>query len=987
MKKLLILALTTCLVIFLTPPAKAGVFDREFAVSLDTLITNNYQDVLDLWYQEGIQDNIEFSDVILPNTFNLDEGSLINDPSYLEFLDQNDLPVESNGDVFIFKKLSANEKVTFNVTVNQTGLYKIGLDYYSETTSIHEIELALKVNGSYPFYEASQLTLKTFFETTNEFNQDRYGNDIMPNATQKRMWYHDDFKDASRLYPEGLLFKLDEGVNQIEIETVNGYFLIGQIYVENQKELISYDTYIGNMVDLKHDHYIEIEAENVSLKNNVSIRYGTDRNPTNTPFGLIEARLNVLDGATFDNSGLTVYYDIEVPQTGLYYITFKAVQNKQNTRVFRTLTIDGKIPFEEAKTISFDSGSWQNYTVGDHERNYGFLLEAGTHRIGLTVNSAPYRKIYQDITKVMRGVNDLALDIKKLTGNQIDENRDWEITDYLPNLATDLNQFAEIIESDYNLYVEITENAKDSDISAGLKMAYGWLYELAAAPNSVPKNINRLIGTTASVMQRLGIILPLVIDSPLTIDKFYVHGSEAWIKPANPGFFEGIWYEIQRFFASFFSDQFGIIKEPNELNIWVNRSRQYVNLMQQMADNGFTQDTGIKVNISLMPNEDKLILATASGTQPDLAMGVAGWRPYDFAIRNSLVDLSTLDGFDELTTHMMPGAFMQLIYQDGVYGIPETQNFNVLFYRRDILNNLNLDVPDTWDDVLDMLPELQRYGMNFYSMLSSTSAFKSFGATMPFIMQHGGKIYTQDALRATLDSEEVISAMTLMSDLFTVYALPLEVGSFYNQFRYGNIPVGIGDFGMYIQLLFAAPEIAGLWDIAPLPGIELNGVVNRSYDGASTSSMIFKNSSKQLEAWEFLKWWMSTETQTLYAENLMTAFGAEYMWNTANVDAFMQMSINASHKSVFLEQWQWVLDTAKTPASYMLEREISNAWNRIVYDGVNVRVAMEDAQVVVNKEIFRKMVEFEFINTQGEVLKPYLLPTKENLDEWVIGHD
>src|SRR5690606_84664 len=151
--------------------------------------------------------------------------------------------------------------------------------------------------------------------------------------------------------------------------------------------------------------------------------------------------------------------------------------------------------------------------------------------------------------------------------------------------------------------------------------------------------------------------------------------------------------------------------------------------------------------------------------------------------------------------------------------------------------------------------------------------------------------------------------------------------------------------------------------------------------------MIFKNSSKQLEAWEFLKWWMSTETQTLYAENLMTAFGAEYMWNTANVDAFMQMSINASHKSVFLEQWQWVLDTAKTPASYMLEREISNAWNRIVYDGVNVRVAMEDAQVVVNKEIFRKMVEFEFINTQGEVLKPYLLPTKENLDEWVIGHD
>src|SRR5690606_25395460 len=112
-----------------------------------------------------------------------------------------------------------------------------------------------------------------------------------------------------------------------------------------------------------------------------------------------------------------------------------------------------------------------------------------------------------------------------------------------------------------------------------------------------------------------------------------------------------------------------------------------------------------------------------------------------------------------------------------------------------------------------------------------STAFKSFATTMPFIMQHGGELYTEGALGTALDSEAAIAAMTLMTDLFTVYALPLEVGSFYNQFRYGTMPVGIGDFGMYIQLLFAAPEIAGLWGIAPLPGIERDGIVDRSYDG------------------------------------------------------------------------------------------------------------------------------------------------------------
>ena len=59
--------------------------------------------------------------------------------------------------------------------------------------------------------------------------------------------------------------------------------------------------------------------------------------------------------------------------------------------------------------------------------------------------------------------------------------------------------------------------------------------------------------------------------------------------------------------------------------------------MQQMVDDGFTKETGIKVKISIMPSEDKLILATSSSTQPDLALGVAGWRPYDFGLLEMLL--------------------------------------------------------------------------------------------------------------------------------------------------------------------------------------------------------------------------------------------------------------------------------------------------------------------------------------------------------------
>jgi len=501
--------------------------------------------------------------------------------------------------------------------------------------------------------------------------------------------------------------------------------------------------------------------------------------------------------------------------------------------------------------------------------------------------------------------------------------------------------------------------------------------------DAIPRRIETLSGTSGSALYRLGIILPLMIQSPLTIDQFYVHGDSSTLPQVQAGFFLTIWVGIQRFFASFFSDQYRDSTNPNEIVVWVSRSRQFVNLLQQMVDAQFTPITGIPVRVNINPNEDKLILASSAGKQPDIAMGIAGWRPYDFAIRNNVYDLSTFSDFKDVSNRFYPGSFLQLIYQDGVYGLPETQNFYLLFYRQDIMQRLDLSVPSTWNDVIGILPELQRFGMNFYSMLSSNNAFKAFVQTMPFIRQFGGKIFSEDGLQAAYDDPKTIEALTLMTDLFTTYSLPLEVGSFYNEFRYGRLPIGVGDFGMYISLLHAAPEIAGLWNIAPLPGVMQDGVVNRSFDGSSTSAMMFQQTKKPNEAWSFMKWWTSASTQLDYAENLISAYGPEYLWNSSNIEAFGEMSWDEQHRQTILDQWQWINDTAKTPASYMVERELSNIWNKVVFQGVNLRTAIEDSLIVSNKEIRRKMIEFQFIDAQGNILKPYILPTKETIDLWI----
>lgn len=971
------------MVVFVGALANLNVKANGPANELEDVNTNtnlNYTSVLNKWKNEGVVDSRNFIAVVAPFDFIFDEGMYVKEDSYQTFLEEENLIDQGDENVYDF---SNSNEISFTVEVPETALYVIDLDYYSVNQTIRDIEYQIYIKGELQYFEASNLSLKNYWTNDADFNIDRYGNDIMPTADLLSTWIHSQVVDVQRLQKEQLRHYLVEGENTITIKKISGEFYLGQIYIRNFEDTISYEEYLDLHKDttIIRDAVIPIEAENPIYRNDLGVRYGTDRNANVTPFSLVENRLNVVDGGTFNTSGDSITYIIDVEKAGMYNITLKTKQLKNHSMVFRKILINNEVPFKEAETIEFSySSKWKNTKLGD---GYLFYLEEGSNTLTVSVNASPLLKIYEDVTFVMNEVNRLDLDIKKLTGNDPSKDRDWEIDRYIPNLASDLLNYSKILENAYLSLNELNKTTKNSEITINIKKASETLYYFSNNPNNIPKELTKFSQGTSSIIQKLGLIIPIILDQPLTMDKIYVHGTDYKVPKAQANFFVNFWVGLKRFIMSFFNS-YDDKPADDEIEVWVNRSRQYVNLMQQMVDDSFTKDTGIKVKISIMPNEDKLILATSSNTQPDVALGVAGWRPYDFAIRNALVDLRELEGFYEVAERFKPGAFAQVIYQEGVYALPETQNFSLLFYRHDILNTIGIDIPDTWQDVLDILPELQRYGYNFYNRLSSTNAFKAYIDTMPFINQFEGVLYSNDLLEANLTHPNTIEAINFMAELYTIYSLPLEVGSFYNQFRYGSLPIGIGDFGMYVQLLNAAPEIAGLWSVAPLPGV-LNdeGIVNRSYDGASTSAVIFKNSDKVDEAWDFVKWWTSDNVQLSYAENLMTSLGPEYMWNTANVNAFSEMSWSEEHKSVIIEQWEWIFDTPKTPASYMMEREISNIWNKIVYDGVNTRIAISDSEIIINKEITKKMIEFGFINNQGNVVKPYIFPTPDNIESWV----
>ena len=135
--------------------------------------------------------------------------------------------------------------------------------------------------------------------------------------------------------------------------------------------------------------------------------------------------------------------------------------------------------------------------------------------------------------------------------------------------------------------------------------------------------------------------------------------------------------------------------------------------------------------------------------------------------------------------------------------------------------------------------------------------------------------------------------------------------------------------------------------------------------------MIFSNTKKKNEAYQFLKWWLSSQTQLQYANDLQTKYGSDYIWNTANHVALAGMSYPLAHKKVILEQWSWQKEALRHPASYILEREVSNAWIAIVTQGEPFQARTDEATLAPNREIMRKLTEFGYFDKDGNKLKDY----------------
>ncbi len=403
------------------------------------------------------------------------------------------------------------------------------------------------------------------------------------------------------------------------------------------------------------------------------------------------------------------------------------------------------------------------------------------------------------------------------------------------------------------------------------------------------------------------------------------------------------------------------ITYASPVQVWSTFSQEQNKIYQELTDQYFTPETGIDVKITSIPYagyEQKYLLAAISGDVPEV--GVSGsLGPADLGVRGAAVDLRQRFGneYEKVRNNMYPGLMRSFDFMGSAFGLPIQTNVYPMLVRTDILNQMGLSIPDTWNDLYKVLPKLHSQNRNFATAFGIGPAV--YADISMFIWQKGGDIYSDDKKRSGLDSPEAIKAFTEFTELFTKYKIPMEI-NFFMDFTKGNIPLMIAPFWEYSSLVFGAPELKGKWTLSLVPGtISKDGSVNHAaYIGGETL-ILFKNAKCIDDGFKWVKWFLDCKIQSELAKLVPERIKGG-MFIPANRFAMENLPLPQDHVKVIVGQAAASVAPAFAliPAS-ITHRYFNFAANKAVLQGKDPEKAIREAAEEMNNELLRKQKEFE----------------------------
>ncbi len=845
----------------------------------------------------------------------------------------------------------------FSFEILSSGFYNIGLDYSAGGKKGGDILLDFMVDGAFLFSQAKQVNLKRSY--TNEvfpFKTDVNKNQLRPQQIEIKRYSTEYFSDNNGYYNEPFKIFFETGMHSVYIKFTQEGAYIKKLIISPLQSSPDYsvikEQYDKSGYAVANDR-VRVEGEDAILKSSPMLFPSTDRiSSATSPSDPTLILLNTIGQNNWKIPGQVLTYNVKVNKTGLYSIAFRVKQNYNRGMISsRRLMIDGKLLYNELGNIQFPFNIDWYVLVAGGDKPYKIYLEEGVHTFSLEAILGDMSDTLKKLENMVYTLNNIYRKVIQITGVVPDRYRDYNLDKAIPGLVKDLK----IISSELKLQARVVEGIvknKGSQASFLLEFA-NQIDSFIENPTSIPLRLDSFKGNISS----LGSWLLSIKEQPLELDYFELYPTGLSAPKAKSDVFEEISFAIKGFMGSFYIDynSIGVLKKGDNANksikVWVNSGRDQAQIVRGLIDEQFTPDTNTAVKLNLVNGSDTLIQATLAGKGPDIALLVANDLPVNLAMRGALTNLKNFEGFKKIEERFYPSAYVKYQFNGGIYAIPNTQDYNMLFYRTDIFNELGINPPDNWDDFYKILPIIQHNNLDV-----GIPTDQGFFETL--IYQNGGTFFNESLTKTNFDTTQALDAFKMWTDFFTDYSVPL-VYDFYNRFRTGEMPMGIAPYTTYNILDVLAPELKGLWKMTKIPGTKkVDGTINRAETSSGTASVLMERSKDKQSAFSFLDWWTSDRIQAKFGIEIEGLMGPAARYNVANIKSLEMLPWQTNEYNMLMEQWKTVYAVPQIPSSYDVTRNVTNAFRNVVYYNYNEREILNKYAKYIDTEIERKNKEY-----------------------------
>jgi len=872
--------------------------------------------------------------------------------------------------------------VTFDVDVPESGYYYVKMDYLIPESRGVAAERSVYINGELPFSDASTLTFSRIWTDGGEVRTDNQGNEIRPAQVEIFDWQTSYFRDDMGYIQHPYTFYFDKGRQTLGLGAENEPMVIRALSLEPVRESVSYEDYIAaGPADngAASDFITVIQGEDSVCRSESSLYAKYDRaSPTTQPYSVTSTVLNYTGGESWRAYGQWIEWEFEVPEDGYYNIMIKGRQNYQRGQISaRAIYIDGEIPFAEAEALAFPyNNDWECVRLTDSQGNdCKVFLTKGTHTIRTESVLGSVGPIIEELEDSTYRLNQIYRRILVFTGANPDQYRDYRIQDNYPEIMDAMELEYRRLYRIVDEYVELT-GQKATNIAAAQTVAQQ-LERFCEKPGKITHEFV----TFKDNITALGTAMLNLSDTKMDIDYIVITGTGTNPPVDKTHFWNKAIHEVKSFVSSFIVDYNSVgdvyegASREDTIKVWVTTGRDQGTILKTMIDDTFTPETGIKVNVEIV-DPTALLNAVLAGRGPDVVLSVGADQPVNYALRHASEDITQFEGWEEVLSHYSESSYEQYRLDDHIYAVPEQQQFCVMFYRKDVLDELGLQPPNTWKELIEMLPTIQGNNLSIgipTAAGSSTTATAStaVASNVPdlslyftLLFQYGGDMYNDVGNKTTVDTEAGVKAFDDYTRYFNDYGLPV-IYDFVSRFRSGEMPLAICNYSQYNTLMVSAPEIKGLWDFTVIPGTERvdangNTYIDRSdfITGNATMMIATDDETVKQNSWEFMKWWAEPDTQVRFGREIEALLGSSARYATANRDAFSQLSWSYNDIRVLNEQWDSTVGIREVPGGYYTGRHIANACRKVINEKTDARETIIDYSILIDDEIDRKRREF-----------------------------